>query len=114
MVKKPVENVQSTEPSRESALPVTGSTVKWVERLYDAGAVVFQPDRTAVVDMHVRKLIHAMHVVLAGGDVHIDIVDPGGPVLGKLEELFDQALEDSNIARKAAGDDKDKFDPLTP
>ncbi len=114
MVKKTVKEVQNTEPSRESALPVTGSTVKWVERLYDAGAVVFQSDRTAVVEKDVRKLIHAMHVVLAGGDVRIDIIDPGGPVLGKLEELFDQALEDSNAARKAAGDDDKKFDPLTP
>lgn len=73
---------------------MTNSTKQWSEALYEAGAMEFKSDKVVVMHPRVRELVSAMHAVLAGGEVKMEIVSEGSPVYGNLERQFEAAWND--------------------
>jgi hypothetical protein len=82
-------NVKNTQQ-----ISITNSTQTWTETLYEAGAVSFEGDKNVVLHPRVRELVRAMHAVLAGGTVQLEIQSKGGPVFSQLEAQFDAAWTD--------------------
>lgn len=75
-------------------ISITNSTQTWTETLYEAGAISFEGDNSVVLHPQVRELVQAMHAVLAGGRVQLEIQSNGGPVFSQLEAQFDAAWTD--------------------
>jgi hypothetical protein len=90
--------ITSLIPTEHTLL--TCSTIRWIGKLYDAGAIVFHPDGDASLDEDVRKLIRALHVVLSGGEVEIQILQSGTEFFDALESAFEEAFEDANTANQ--------------
>ena len=85
-------------------IPVTTGTVRWLEMLYEAGAVSVGEDGEVLVDEEVRALIRALHGQLAGGDVEVRIRREGGALHGELEATFDRACEEAAAANEHRDD----------
>ena len=81
-----------------ASVHVTRSTVEWIEQLYSQGAVQFDPDGNIVVDEKVRHAIEALHALLAGGEVSIEIANRGTGAFNTLEQLFDNACAEAASA----------------
>jgi hypothetical protein len=95
--------VTSIVPTMQTCL--TQSTAEWLCQLYDSGAVTFMPDGSVTLDEEVSKLISALHAVLSGGEVKVDIIRSGGNAYDRLENAFSKAWRDSNIAFQYALND---------
>ena len=81
-------------------LCVTKSTAVWINKLYESGAVSFNQDRSALLDEEIRNLVRAIHVVLSGGEVKIEISQSGSFIYDQLEKAFQKSWDDSNIANE--------------
>jgi hypothetical protein len=68
--------------------------------LYESGAVMFNHDGSASLNNEVRALISAMHAVLSGGEVNVEIVQTGANTFDFLEQSFHNAFEDANTTNK--------------
>lgn len=79
-------------------VPITESTVAWIETLYQAGAVTMLPSGGVELDPCVRDGIRALHAVLSGGEVEIKVKSTGGNIYEQLETLFDKAVSDADVA----------------
>ncbi|MCK9460053.1 MAG: hypothetical protein M0R80_10475 [Proteobacteria bacterium] len=98
---------------RDAQMPVTKTTLEWFEALYAAGALIYGPDGTVSLEPKVREVIAAMHQVLAGGDVRLEVVRQGDATYAKLEELFDRAVSESSTANELR-DGEDEVMPYLP
>ena len=95
-------------------ITVTEGTLSWVETLYEAGAIQFGPEGQMEINPEVREVIHAMHAVLAGGKVNIEIEHDGGNKCVGMERSFDRAMDEA-IAANVHRDPSDKRNvPLGP
>lgn len=65
------------------SIPIARETQRWLEHIYDAGAVTVDQDGTVTIDPKVRNLIEKMHEELAAGDPKKK---------DELEQAFDDAL----------------------
>jgi hypothetical protein len=62
----------------------------------NSGDLVFAPE--------VRPVLEALHTVLAGGQVTLNIVNRGNPdIINELNRRLDQANRDANAINRAAG-----------
>lgn len=86
---------------RDVQMPVTRTTLKWFEALYEAGAVIYEPDGGLRLNPKVREAMAAMHQILAGGDVEFVVRREGDATFDRLEAMFERALEETRIANEA-------------
>lgn len=86
-----------TTPNNQP-VQMTDSTKQWSEALYEAGAMEFKSDTEVVLNPKIRELVSAMHAVLAGGEVKLDIVNEGSPVYQNLERHFEAAWKEISEA----------------
>lgn len=92
----------------------TKGTVAWVEALYEAGAVTFEPDGSIALNSEIKMAIDAMHAILAGGDVSIEIKEKGGLKCEELNRIFQTAWEEANSANKNRSNGDVKVPPMSP
>ena len=94
-----------TDIIRDTQMPVTRTTLEWFEALYAAGALRYGPDGDISVEPRVREAVAAMHHVLAGAEVTIEVKRPGDTTFEKLEGLFDRAIDEATVAARLRKDD---------
>jgi hypothetical protein len=94
-------------------LPVTATTVKWLEAMYSNGAVNFDAEGAPSLEPTVRKVVAAMHMVLAGAEIKFENGSYDEETFEKLEKLFDCSLEEAKTANKLRDGDKEVL-PYTP
>jgi hypothetical protein len=91
---------------RDVQMPVTKTTLEWFEAMYAAGALIYGPDGRISVQPKVREAIAAMHHVLAGGDVRLEIARRGDKTFERLEALFDRAVSEASTAHDVRSEDE--------
>lgn len=92
----------------------TAGTIDWMEALYESGAISFGQDGRVSVNPEVRKAITAMHVILAGGTVSIEITNNGGDRCALLERKFDRSIAEVCSAHLYRSEDDTVELPLSP
>lgn len=76
---------------------------EYLEHLLEHGLVVGPLGRMEI-NAKVRPLVDAMHHVLAGGTVKVEVTTPGNPqVVAELADAAKKAGEESNAINKAMG-----------
>ena len=85
---------------RDVEMPVTPATLKWVEAIYAAGAVSYNPDGTMKLHPAVRKATEAIHHILAGGEVEFVVRREGDETFAELEKQFEEAIVETNKANE--------------
>jgi hypothetical protein len=110
---------QASEARVTNITPITGISVTtgtrtWIEAMYEAGAVAISADGGVALNPEVRELVKALHAVLAGGDVQIQIRSTGGETFRKLEGQFDLAMDEASAANRDADNDNGEIDPYVP
>ena len=97
----------SQEPQVTEA-PMAQDALAWLEALSRAGVVMFNAKGAAVLPPKVRELTAALHEVLAGGTVKVDVVVQGDP---KLRSELDGKLERAMAAVNALSSDETPLFP---
>ncbi|MDJ0762972.1 MAG: hypothetical protein QNJ97_08295 [Myxococcota bacterium] len=64
----------------------------WLAALYESGAATLSPTGAVNMNPEVRNLFSAIHAVLAGGEVKLEVVDTGGAAYATLESHMDRAI----------------------
>jgi hypothetical protein len=79
------------------------SLYEYLERLIDLG-LLEGPLGHMDLNAKVKPIMEALHQVLAGGTVNIQVTTPGSPqVVQELAQLIKQARDDGNAINKAVG-----------
>ncbi|UJR79212.1 hypothetical protein [Sandaracinus amylolyticus] len=83
--------------------PLTHSTFDYLRRLMSLGVMEGPLGKMAVAEA-LRPVFDAMHVVLAGGEVKIDVVRRGHPdTMRELQARYEQAAADANAINAKSG-----------
>lgn len=83
--------------------PLTHSAFDYLRRLMSLG-VLEGPLGKMVIAPAMRPVIEAMHVVLAGGEVKIEVVRRGHPdLVRELEGRAEKAAADANTINEKSG-----------
>jgi hypothetical protein len=76
---------------------------EYIERLIDLG-LVEGPLGKMDLNPNVKPLVDALHQVLAGGTVNVQVTTPGNPtVVAELQGILQEAGDDGNAINKAVG-----------
>jgi len=82
---------------------VTYSAYEYLKRIISLGVFEGTLGKMQISDA-VRPVVDAMHVVLAGGEVKIEIVHRGNPdILNELRTRVDAATKDANEINEKSG-----------
>ena len=79
------------------------SMYEYLERLIDLG-IIEGPVGHNELNQKVKPLMEALHEVLAGGTVSVQVTTPGNPqVVTELRQDLQQAGDDANAINRAVG-----------
>jgi hypothetical protein len=79
------------------------SMYEYLEKLIDLG-MIEGPLGHMDLSAKIKPLVEAMHHVLAGGTVNVQVATPGNPqVVAKLTQMLKEARDDGNAINKAVG-----------
>ena len=94
---------------------VTHGTKHWITSLYELGAVSYKENEGTILHPQLRSVVSAIHAVLAGGEVAINITRPGNEsTYNQLERDFEAAWKETSDANKVALDANNDLDPYVP
>ncbi len=83
--------------------PLARSTYEYMMRLKELGAVEGALGKMSLLP-ELKPVIDAIHVILAGGEVSVDVKKRGNPdIIHELEEMFDQGQKDANFINEKSG-----------
>lgn len=83
--------------------PLARSAYEYMMRLKDLGAVEGALGNMSLLP-ELKPVIDAIHVILAGGEVSIDVKKRGNPdIIHELEEMFDRGQKDANFINEKSG-----------
>jgi hypothetical protein len=83
--------------------PLARSAYEYMMRLKDLGAVEGALGQMGLLP-ELKPVIDAIHVILAGGEVSIDVKRRGNPdIIHELEEMFAKGQSDANYINEKSG-----------
>lgn len=83
--------------------PLARSTYEYMMRLKELGAIEGALGQMSLLP-ELKPVIDAIHVILAGGEVSIDVKKRGNPdIIHELEEMFDRGQKDANFINEKSG-----------
>ena len=97
-----------------TGINVTTGTKSWIEALYEAGALSIDADGGVAPNAEVRELVRALHAVLAGGTVDVQVRSTGGETFRKLEAQFDAAVAEASALNRDADHKNGEIEPYIP
>ena len=88
--------MSTMEPIEPETIAVTPSARRYLDALLSHGLLQGEPGGQ-MVSGSVQKVLGALHHVLGGGTVSIDVQSPGtGSVVTDLDTMLQQALDEIN------------------
>lgn len=96
-------NYNNVRGPRVVGLNVASSLSEYIMRIQELGAVE-GADGALVISPEVMPVIHALHQVLSGGTVEINVTHRGNPdIYNELNRRVEQVGQEANAINKAAG-----------
>ena len=85
------------------AYPLAPGMYKYIELLMDSGVMTGELGHNELSE-NLRPVVKAIHHILAGGSVEIQVVEPGvQSKVQKLERTLAEGTEEANALNAAAG-----------
>ncbi len=83
--------------------PLARSAYEYMMRLKELGAIEGSLGSMSLLPELV-PVFNAIHVILAGGEVSIEVKKRGNPdIIHELEEMFDKGTKDANFINEKSG-----------
>ena len=82
----------------------TKQVLVWVEALAENGLFVVGPDGAGDFTPEARKMVEALHELLAGGDVEVSVKTPGkASTRDELNAKLEEAMKAANVSAAGGG-----------